>query len=513
MQTRESSHSARIRAFSMENRALHLWWVVGLSLSLLVGCNPSVGEEPTLPGMHPIGFDEPQVERDLQDIRRSGSLKVLLRNSSSSYYILRGEEYGFEFELARDIAEQLGVQLQVVLPDSQLHPLAMLNKGYVDLVAIPFAQQDLDTYRVSATAPYDRMREVLVTREELLPDLGSARDLAGRMVAVRHFSSEEQILLRTRQQGIAVGIVMHPPQVSTAEILELVADGTYPASLAPEGAARQQMQLRENLRIAFPMSGEISALWSVRSNSFELRDAVSQALRRHYQETDGRLVRSEFYNVIRQRYYSDERFVRNHDTHPFRFGRTGHLSPYDALFQRVAAENHMNWRLLAAMAFQESRFDPLQKSWAGAVGLLQLRPSTAGVSEEQLMDPEINVPLGAQHFRSLYQAYSYLDPSERLSFALAAYNCGKGHLDDARMLSIMRNLDPNVWKGSVRESLLLLQKPQYHARTRYGFVRGEETVNYVEEILRRYSLLQQLAPEVPAVAAVGSFGDGHGASD
>lgn len=468
--------------------------------SLLGGCDRAPDSDQLATSLRPVGFDEPQVERDLDDIRRSGSLRVLLRNSSSSYYILRGEEFGFEFELAREVANELGVQLQVVLPDSQLHPLAMLNKGYVDLVAIPFAQEDLDAYRVSATAPYDRMREVLVTREELVGELGQESDLAGRMVAVRHFSSEEQILLRTRQAGIPVGIVMHPPQVSTAEILELVADGTYPASLAPENIVHQQMQLRPNLRVAFGMSEEVDALWSVRSNSFELRDAVSLALARHYHEENGRLARSEFYNVIRQRYYSNERFVRRHEEHPFRFGRTGQLSPYDGLFKEVARRENLDWRLLAAMAFQESRFDPNTKSWQGAVGLLQLRPATAGVTEAQLRIPEVNVPLGAKHFRTLLSAYSYLDEDQQLSFALAAYNCGQGHLDDARMLSISRNRDPNVWKGSVRQSLLLLQKPQYHARTRYGFVRGEETVNYVEEILRRYELLRQLAPDAPTVA-------------
>jgi peptidoglycan lytic transglycosylase F len=504
----------RARTFSLEkSTAIVSMFAVIVVLSGLAACNGSTSSTELVSTLHPTGFDEPQVERDLEDIRRSGSLRVLLRNSSSSYYILRGEEYGFEFELAHDIAQDLGLQLQVVLPDSQLHPLAMLNKGYIDLVAIPFAQQDLDAYRVAATAPYDRMREVLVTREELHGELQESDDLAGRMVAVRHFSSEEQILLRTRQSGVPVGIVMHPPQVSTAEILELVADGTYPASLAPENVARQQMQLRPNLRVAFPMSDEIDALWSVRSNSFELRDAVSQAMAKHYHEDDGRLLRSEFYNVIRQRYYSNERFVRRHEEHPFRFGRTGQLSPYDSLFKQVATDEGMDWRLLAAMAFQESRFDPDTKSWAGAVGLLQLLPTTAGVSEEQLRIPELNVPLGAKHFQSLLASYDYLDDRERLGFALAAYNCGQGHLDDARMLSIIRNRDPNEWKGSVRESLLLLQKPQYHARTRYGFVRGEETVNYVEEILRRYALLRQLAPETPAVASTGSAPSGRGASD
>ena len=125
---------------------------------------------------------------------------------------------------------------------------------------------------------------------------------------------------------------------------------------------------------------------------------------------------------------------------------------------------------------------------------MQVMPTTVATAEKQLYEAELNVELGARHLRSLYEVYDFLPESQRWAFALGAYNCGQGHLDDARILSVMLGKDPNVWKGSVDESLLLLRKPEYHRQVRYGYVRGTETVGYVNEVLRRYQRFCQVVP-------------------
>jgi membrane-bound lytic murein transglycosylase F len=196
---------------------------------------------------------------------------------------------------------------------------------------------------------------------------------------------------------------------------------------------------------------------------------------------------------VHSRYFADESQMKRHGERSFHFARSGMLSPYDDLFRAAAREVDLDWRLLAAVAFQESRFDPMAESAAGAIGLMQLLPRTAGVSADSLRVPEINIPLGARHLRSLYDAYRFVSERERLRFALAAYNCGQGHLDDARILSVLRNRNPNAWDGSVRDSLLLLRRPDYYQQVRYGYVRGHETVAYVRDVLTRYDLLQQLS--------------------
>jgi membrane-bound lytic murein transglycosylase F len=254
------------------------------------------------------------------------------------------------------------------------------------------------------------------------------------------------------------------------------------------------VRFRPELTEAFALDAPSAVHWAVRSNAPELLASVDRVLAQHFRSReDGTRAGSEFYNVVHARYFADETQMRHHEEHPFRFARTGRLSPYDDLFKAVADSVDLDWRLLAALAFQESRFDPHVESHAGAVGVMQILPRTAGSTADSLRNPEFNVEFGARHLRSLYDAYRFVPGRDRLRFALAAYNCGQGHLDDARILAVQRNKNPNAWSGSVRESLLLLRRPQYHRQVRYGYVRGHETVAYVRDILTRYDLLRQLS--------------------
>jgi len=276
--------------------------------------------------------------------------------------------------------------------------------------------------------------------------------------------------------------------------------------VAPSNVAEAILTYRPELNLAMDLTVDHPVGWAVRANSPKLLAAVNDFLAQHYQiRADSTLVRSEFYNVLHKKYFSDRRLIRRREEDPFRLARTGRLSPYDELFRQAAQRYGFDWRLIASVAFQESRFDPQQRSWAGAVGLMQLRPRTADVSEDSLLIPAVNVELGVRHLRDLYDSFDYLEPEERLDFALAAYNAGQGHLEDARILSIVQGRDPNQWEGSVRESLLLLRKPDFHRQVRYGYVRGTETVAYVHDILRRYDLFCQLMRERPPLPVQFTF--------
>ena len=155
--------------------------------------------------------------------------------------------------------------------------------------------------------------------------------------------------------------------------------------------------------------------WAVRENSPELLAALNEALLGHVRRNeDGRLVRSEFYNVVRARYFENTPRAGRHLADPFLLTRTGRISPYDRLFRKAGNDTGFDWRLLAALSFQESRFDPRAESWAGAYGLMQLKPRTAGVSADELHDPKLNVKLGAAHLRMLYERYSDVPEADRM---------------------------------------------------------------------------------------------------
>lgn len=171
----------------------------------------------------------------------------------------------------------------------------------------------------------------------------------------------------------------------------------------------------------------------------------------------------------------------------------GVISQYDAFFQRYAPLSRTDWRLLAAQCYQESHFDPVAQSWAGAKGLMQLMPATAeklGISGNAIFDPATNIEGGARTMGMLITLFRDIpSPTERLRFALAAYNGGYGHIRDAMKLTKKHGRNATVW-NNVAEYVLRLSEPAYFndPLVNYGYMRGTETVGYVDQVMRRYEI-------------------------
>lgn len=455
---------------------------------------PSSGSLDMLPAGWSLDGLTP-IERDLPQIHESGALRVLLHAGATSYQVLGGIEYGFEFELVRAFSEELGVGLEVVLADSTQSAVQWLSEGTVDLIAMPLLATEAQPAGLRYTRPYDDVALVVVTRSD---SLIQNRELDGLRVIARERSRGHAALLDLEAKGTDVDWRLAPEQTDLQRLLERVADGEIEAVVAPENLARSVQSYREELHLAHTLEAERPVRWALRSNGSELASAVDAFLgRQRRQRPDGSIARSALHNLLRRKYYSDRNLIRSRFEEPFDLARTGRVSAYDELFQRECARHDVDWRLIASLAFQESRFDPSAVSWAGAVGLMQMIPRTAGRSAEALHDPELNVTLGVRYFRELFDGYSYLPVEQRLRFALAAYNCGPGHLEDARILALQRGWDPNDFEGGVSAALLLLSEPAHHKKARYGYVRGSETVAYVREILRRYERFQRILERAP----------------
>ena len=173
--------------------------------------------------------------------------------------------------------------------------------------------------------------------------------------------------------------------------------------------------------------------------------------------------------------------------------RNGELSPYDALFRRFSGRLGWDWRLMAAQAYQESAFNANAVSWAGACGVMQIMPSTAaqiGIKREDLFNPATNIQGAAYYIAKLNNTFSSVsNPIQRQKFVLAAYNGGTNHIKDAMALAKKYGKNPDVWDGNVEEFVLLLSSPRYYNDpvVKYGYMRGNETYNYVRKILARWS--------------------------
>jgi membrane-bound lytic murein transglycosylase F len=238
-----------------------------------------------------------------------------------------------------------------------------------------------------------------------------------------------------------------------------------------------ELTWRDDVTGAFEVSDTVGHAWQVRRSEPELLAAVDQYFAGIYRGT--------FYNLTTRKYFGNPRSARAYATR--RAARAGAISPYDETIKRYAARFDFDWLTLASQMYQESRFDPNVVSFAGAVGLMQLMPQTArGFGFDSLHVPEINIHAGSRYLRHVYGLLDDVpDSAERLWFALASYNAGYGHIQDARRIAEQQGKDPNVWFGNVAEVAPLLMRRAVHRQTKYGYCRCNEPVDYVRKVRDR----------------------------
>ena len=218
--------------------------------------------------------------------------------------------------------------------------------------------------------------------------------------------------------------------------------------------------------------------WAVNKQNKELLAAIDAFFDKEY--------RGVFYNITYKKYFKNKRNIRKHEK--IRAGKTGRISDYDHLFKKFAQRFGFDWRLIAAQAYAESRFDPRARSWVGAKGLMQIMPRTAReLGFRNVVKPRNGVHAGVKYLARMRDRFEpELEVVDRNSFALASYNAGYGHVLDARRMAESRGLDANRWSGNVERAMLLLSHPKFAKQARYGYCRGSEPVGYVRKIFEHY---------------------------
>ncbi|MEX2352711.1 MAG: transglycosylase SLT domain-containing protein, partial [Gammaproteobacteria bacterium] len=197
--------------------------------------------------------------------------------------------------------------------------------------------------------------------------------------------------------------------------------------------------------------------------------------------------RGLFYNMRKERYFENRKHIARAESE-WRLDQSGVISPYDELVKKYAAKHELDWRLIVSQMYQESRFDQNRESWAGAQGVMQLLPRSAReVGVMKLNTPEQSIMAGVRYLKRMIDLIDPRLPLEtRIRFGLASYNAGRSHVLDARRLARQQGWSGDIWYDNVERAMLLLSRPEYHQKARFGFVRGEEPVNYVREIESRY---------------------------
>jgi membrane-bound lytic murein transglycosylase F len=421
---------------------------------------------------------------DLDRIRNRGHITVITQNSQHAYYIDGDAQAGFEYELASEFADFIGVQLEVTTPEwSEMIPALRNRTG--DFIAAAFTNIEARRERVDFTDPYMIVRQHVIVHASNYAVRRMA-DMFGMTVHVRKDTSYESRLRELEAGGLQIDIVTHE-NTPTDELIRAVHAEEIQATVADTHVGRLNRRYYPDVRMALAISGPQALAWAVRPNSEALRSAMNRFF--------AQAKESGVYYQIYDRYYGNIEVFDYVDIKYFHRRVKSRLPEYQDIFRREARRYGFDWRLIAAMAYQESHYHPLATSYTGVRGLMQVTLDTAReMGIQNRLDPAQSIHAGVKYLATLRARFDEIDDDrDRTLFAMAAYNIGFGHVRDAQRIARSEGLDPNRW-SSLEETLPLLSMPEHYRDTRYGYARGREPVRYVNRILTYYDILRQLEP-------------------
>lgn len=426
----------------------------------------------------------------LDNVRKSGILRVLTLNSPTTYYEGPHGPAGFEYDLARGFADRLKVKLVMETTDTVGSVFPRLTRGDAQLAAAGLIVSGERDQLARFTPPYQQIEhQVVYLRGGTKPR--KIRDLIGRKITVVAGSSVVQRLNELKVQH---------PELEWTETSEKDADqllydvwqDLLDLTITDSNIIAVARQHYPHLNIGFDLPDTEQLAWAFPPTGdrtvYDIAVAYLDELGK-----DGELQH------LWERYYGTADSFNYINVSKFRKRVSSILPKYEPLFKEAEAATGIDWRLLAAQAYQESQWDPAAISPTGVKGIMQLTRTTAEELDiEDRQDPRASIMGGGQY---LYKMTKKLDQRiaepDRTWFALAAYNIGYGHFQDARKLTQKSGKDPDKWV-EVKEFLPLLADVQWYERTRHGEARGDEAVAYVARIRTFYDVLVKMASEQKA---------------
>ena len=420
---------------------------------------------------------------DLDGMAERRAIRVMVVSGGPQFFYYDGRPRGMIAELLQLLQQELNVgldrrldQVEIVpMPVSRDRLISALVSGQADLVAADLTITEARSELVDFSVPFARnVDEVIVFAPNEGDDVASVDDLSDRSVYVRKSSSYFEHLTELNDDLVGRGLT--PINIDTAnellrtqDILEMVNAGLIAATVVDSYKASSWSKVFSDLRVRDDLvvhaGGEIA--WAFRKDSPQLAAIANDFARNHRQ---GTLIG----NVLINRYMENLDWVRNSTSE----SGVERLRPLLEHFDTSAAKNDIDPLMLAAQAYQESELDHDRESPVGAVGIMQIKPSTAAdpnVGIQDISEPSDNIEAGARYMRFLMDRY-FADPEmgelQRWLFALAAYNAGPARIQRLRRQAAVEGYDPNVWLDNVE--LIAARKI------------GRETVRYVRNIFKYY---------------------------
>lgn len=438
-------------------------WMFLLALTLLSGCKSD---------SHPA---------ELQQIIERGTLRVGTLFGPNSYYVGAEGPRGFEYELAQQYAEYLGVKLEII-PSYTLNELfPKIDSGEVDILAagLSVTPERLKDFRFAPS--YTEISQKLVFKQgREWPR--KIEDLQGEITVTAHSSHAETLMaLQSQHSGLSY---TETDEFDSDELLLEVLEERIDFTVVDSNSLAINRRYYPEISIAFTVQDEKPIAWMLSKHS---SDSLLASLVEFFGQVhhDGTIL------TLEDKYYGHIQDFDYVDTRTFIHAVEEKLPKYKHLFKRYG--NAMDWRFLAAISYQESHWDPHARSFTGVRGMMMLTlPTAKQMGVESRLDAEQSIRGGSKYFQQLINRIpARIKNPDRKWFALAAYNVGWGHMEDARVIADKLGGDPDRWVD-VKDALPLLKQRKHYKHTKYGYARGDEAVHYVENIRAYYDTLVYL---------------------
>ena len=409
---------------------------------------------------------------------------------------------GFHYELLKSFSDYIGIDLEIISENNLETAYAMLNSGEADLLAIGLTVNSSGKKDILFTEPFDETRQVLVQRKprnwrSLTTDeidrrlIRNQMGLAKKTIYVQKGSSHvERLLSLANEIGDSINIIEVPYE--SEKLIQHVASGEIEYTVCDENVALVNATYYPVIDVGTPVSFPQSQAWGIRINN-------SNALLTELNKWITAYKKTGSYALLYAKYFRNARSstIVKSDYYAL---NTGKVSQYDDIIKESSTSINWDWRLLASLICQESRFNPNVRSLAGAFGLMQIMPETGrNFGIDSTATPKKNIIAGIRYINWLHTIFDpkIKDEKERLRFILASYNAGPGHVLDAMKLAEKNGMDPQKWDGNVAIWLTKKSDPKYFndAVVKNGYFRGTESVAFVSEILNRYEHYKNIIPE------------------
>ncbi len=420
----------------------------------------------------------------LERIEQEGVLHVISRNAPTTYYEDRDGAAGFEYELARMFAEEIGVELRLRVASDLEEAYSVVEQNYTHFAALGLSQTAAHSRTESLKFSADYLTfQPLVLFANGNPKPKTVEDLVGQSIVVPAHTAQAAFLQQVKDARLPDLVWQEVDDLETPDLMRMVEEGQVQITIVNSSEFAVHKAMFPKAREGFALMEPLKVSWIFPAGEdHSLLDKANLFLNRVIKDGTLTYLQEKYFGHVDQLNYVGARTFISHIR--------DRLPKFEETFRQAATEFNLDWHLLAAIGYQESHWRPYATSPTGVRGLMMLTQITAReMSIRNRLDPDQSIWGGAKYFNQILKRIPERVPEpDRTWMALAAYNVGFGHLEDARVITQKMGLDPDKWLD-VKKHLPLLQQKKWYENTRFGYARGWEPVHYVQNIRRYYDVL------------------------